>query len=294
MIITQLNGGLGNQMFQYALAKVLATQNNDDLYLDLSPFTDTKNGDTPRTYGLSIFGINNPECSTYDRIRLGDENPILKMINRTLGTSFDTTPSSLVKERQHAFDPKVLELKGDLYLRGFWQSEKYFLKYRDLILETFSFKKKLSKKSVELLKKIEIRNSISVHVRRGDYANNPSTKKYHGLCGLGYYRRAVALIKKLSINPTYFVFSDDPEWCKSNLELPGKTIFVSHNKGSHSWEDMRLMSACKHHIIANSSFSWWGAWLSRYPDKIVIAPKKWVADPRVQMPDIIPEGWVTI
>lgn len=294
MIITQLTGGLGNQMFQYAIGKVLCVNNEDELFLDLTLYTDTKNGDTQRNYELGIFGIDTPEASLTDRTKLGDENPILKLINKVFHTNINTYPTTLVKESGHFFQPEILSLKGDIYLRGFWQSEKYFSSHRDLILNTFRFAKRKSKKSTELMKKIIVENSIAVHVRRGDYVTNPNAKKYHGLCRASYYHKAGSALSKQISNPIFYVFSDDPAWCKNNLKFPGKTIFVTHNTGNRSWEDMWLMSSCKHHIIANSSFSWWGAWLCNNTNKIVIAPAKWVADPIVEMPDIIPEGWIRL
>lgn len=294
MIITQLTGGLGNQMFQYALGYILSTKNQDDLYLDLAIFADNKNGDTPRPYEMDIFKIGTPDCTVHDRIRLGDENPIIGMINRVFHTHLNADPPTLVKESGHHFSPSVLTMKGDLYLRGFWQTDKYFREYRDQILKIFTFRKKISKQSTQTLREIESKNSIAVHVRRGDYLSNPAAKKYHGLCNPSYYQKAAVMIAKKIECPVFYVFSDDPEWCQSNLKFGGKTVFVTHNSGGSSWQDMRLMTACQHHIIANSSFSWWGAWLCQNAQKIVIAPKKWLATSSTQMDDICPSEWIRL
>lgn len=294
MIIAELSGGLGNQMFQYALARVMSLKNDDDEYVfDLSGYTDQKNGDTQRDYELDIFNIEAIECSTHDKIRLGDENPIIKSINRLLGTSLNANPSTLVKEVDHIFHPEILRRTGDLYLRGFWQTEKYFDTIRGILLQDFKFSRRISPKSKQLRLKIEENNSISIHVRRGDYVSNPITNKYHGTCSPTYYQKASSLIAKKVVDPIFYVFSDDPGWCKKNIKLAGKTIFVTHNRGKKSWEDMFLMSKCKHNIIANSSFSWWGAWLNSNPDKIVIAPKNWIVGQN-NMPDIIPASWITL
>jgi hypothetical protein len=293
MIIVELSGGLGNQMFQYALARVMSLKNDDEYAFDLSGYTDQKNGDTQRDYELDVFTIEAIECSTHDKIKLGDENPIIQSINRILGTRLNANPSSLVKEEGHFFHPEVLARTGDLYLRGFWQTEKYFNNYEEAIRQDFTFKKRMSPKSKTILSKILVQNSVSVHIRRGDYVSNPVTNKYHGTCSPAYYQKASSVIAKKVVNPTFYVFSDDPAWCKKNIKLAGKTIFVTHNSGKRSWEDMFLMSRCQHHIIANSSFSWWGAWLNTNPDKIVIAPKKWVGG-QISMPDIIPADWISI
>ncbi len=211
MIITQLSGGLGNQMFQYALGRVLSYKNNDDLLFDLSSFTDQNNGDTPRQYELAVFGIKPFESSTHDKIRLGDENPFIKMINSLFKTNIDPDPSTLVREKGHYYHPEIIDKRGDIYLRGFWQTEKYFLDYRHIILKDFTFKKKLNLKSISLLEQIQKNDSVSIHVRRGDYVSNHNANKYHGTCPVTYYQKAAKIILKTVTKPIFFVFSDDPK-----------------------------------------------------------------------------------
>ncbi len=135
--------------------------------------------------------------------------------------------------------------------------------------------------------------AVSVHVRRGDYASNPETNRFHGTCSLEYYSDAFAVICDRVDNPTFFVFSDDPAWTRTNIRPPGKTVYVTHN-GSAAVEDMRLMSHCVHHIIANSSFSWWAAWLSSSENKIVVSPEQWLATGSAPVKDLIPKEWIRV
>lgn len=137
-------------------------------------------------------------------------------------------------------------------------------------------------------------NAVSLHVRRGDYVSNLTINQFHGTCSLEYYNQAIAQIAKKVETPHFFVFSDDPEWVKSNLKIDYSITIVDHNNADKNYEDIRLMSLCKHHIIANSSFSWWGAWLCRNPNKIVIAPLKWFNDKSINTTDLIPDGWIKI
>ena len=272
MIITSLNGGLGNQMFQYAIGRALAAKNNDKLRLDLSGFSPKRAIDTPRQYELSIFNLQATKFNSH----------ILDFFH----------PPQLISETSHTFDPAILNIKGNIRLVGYWQSEKYFNQYSELIRHDFAFPTPPTGKNKALLLGIDNSNSVSIHVRRGDYVSNQTTNQFHGVCSLAYYRKAIKSIKDKVKNPIFYVFSDDPEWCKDNLTIAEKTTYISHNSGEKSWEDMRLMSHCKYNIIANSSFSWWGAWLNDNPTKIVIAPQKWFNDPSIDTQDVIPDSWL--
>ena len=137
-------------------------------------------------------------------------------------------------------------------------------------------------------------NSVSIHVRRGDYLTNPVTFQTHGLCDIDYYKKAIDEILDLVDKPHFFIFSDDQSWAKSNIIFGAPTDYVMHNNSLKNYEDLRLMSYCRHHIIANSSFSWWGAWLGNNPEKIVIAPKKWFNDPKIDTTDLIPDTWLRL
>jgi hypothetical protein len=295
MIISWISGGLGNQMFQYALGKVLSYKNADELFLDLSgynPFITTK--DTPRIFELDIFRLKYIEASRSTIVRLSDSSPVINSINNLFKTKMNPYPKGYVQEAGHGFQSSILELQGNRYLKGFWQTEKYFKDYTDLIRSEFRFAKPAHGKNKSLLEEMKTTNSVSVHVRRGDYVSVKTTNKFHGTCDLSYYLRATNYISKHIVNPTYYVFSDDPKWCKTNLKFSSKTVIISHNSGDKSWEDLRLMSNCKHNIIANSSFSWWGGWLNNNPHKIIVAPKVWFRDKSVDTKDVVPSTWIKL
>jgi hypothetical protein len=179
-------------------------------------------------------------------------------------------------------------------ITGYWQAEKYFSKIAEQIREDFSFKPTIGSKDAILIDQINKVNAVSLHVRRGDYVNNPATATTHGLCSLDYYRKAINYLAQRELQPHFFVFSDDINWVKSNLEINFPCQYVDHNRGAESFNDMRLMSLCNHNIIANSSFSWWGAWLNQRVDKIVIAPNQWFADGKVNTMDLRPKSWICL
>jgi hypothetical protein len=180
------------------------------------------------------------------------------------------------------------------YLHGNWQSEKYFQEIAAVIRSDFAFKVPVANRNVDLARQIGKVNAVSLHVRRGDYAADPKTNANHGLCSLDYYRKALRLLNERVDQPEIFIFSDDIAWVKANLDIDLPCLFVDHNMGMESYNDMRLMSLCQHHIIANSSFSWWGAWLNPNPDKVVIAPQRWFANANKNVDDLFPEGWVLL
>jgi hypothetical protein len=144
---------------------------------------------------------------------------------------------------------------------------------------------------VDAQAEISAANAVSLHIRRGDYVSNAKFNAAHGTCDLDYYARAAAFVAERVGDPVIYAFSDDPAWVAENLKLPFEMRFVDHNDGSTAHEDLRLMATCKHHIIANSSFSWWGAWLNPLKDKVVAAPTQWFADPAKSNPDILPQSW---
>jgi len=199
-----------------------------------------------------------------------------------------------VREKGFSFDSRILELKGDVHLHGYWQSEKYFKDIRETILEDFTPIRPLRGRNQKVLDEIGSSSSISVHVRRGDYVIDPQTNKFHGICGPEYYKKAVEIIAKKVKSPVFYFFSDDIDWVKNNLRTKFKNVYVDWNQGDQSFVDMQLMSHCRHHILANSSFSWWGAWLNRNPHKIVVAPERWFQERSLDTRDLIPEGWLKI
>jgi hypothetical protein len=200
----------------------------------------------------------------------------------------------ILKENGFSFDPSMLEAKGNIYLEGYWQSEKYFVAIRDILLREFAFKYEQDAKSRDITKQIQKTESVSLHIRRGDYVHDPLTNQVHGLCSLEYYQKAVSYITQKIPNCHFYIFSDDHSWVSENFKLDYPFTLVDHNDASRNYEDLRLMSLCRHNIIANSSFSWWGAWLNTNHEKIVCAPKKWFNEPTLDTKDLIPESWVKI
>lgn len=291
MIITRVKGGLGNQMFHYAAGRSLAHRLDTKLTMDLSWFSMIENIDTPRHYELGCFNIKENFIKP-GRFALVESRDNLKvqLYNYTKGL-YKPRFSHFI-EGGHTFNEDFLELKGNVCIEGWWQTEKYFKDIRPILLKEFSYKKTLSAKNQQILEQINTTSSVSLHVRRGDYAQNKHAKAFHGLMGLDYYEAAVKRVAKKVKEPHFFVFSDDPAWCKKNLKLGYPATYVSGNHDGS--EDMRLMRECKHNILANSTFSWWGAWLNDNPDKIVIAPKKWFANSTVGTTDVIPKDWVQI
>jgi hypothetical protein len=203
-------------------------------------------------------------------------------------------PATYVKERQYHFDPAILQITGDAYLAGNWNSEMYFADIADVIRTDFTFRQPPSGENLELFNSISEVEAVSIHVRRGDYVSNPKANQVHGTCDLDYYLAAAGQIKQKVANPHFFVFSDDPQWVRQHLHLPAPCTFVNHNGPLNGHEDMRLMSHCRHHIIANSGFSWWAAWLDPRADKVVVAPRRWFRTEKYDTSTLIPGGWIRI
>jgi hypothetical protein len=292
MIITQIIGGLGNQMFQYATGRAVALKYATSFRLDISGFEKYKLHQ--RAEFKRIFNCTEEIAQEEDmRSVLGWQcSPrIRQFLLRPSMAAFRRREFVVEPSFQHWLGIKYI--LSDSYLSGYWQSEKYFLEVAAQIREDFTFKLPLSSLNAELAEKIQQVNAVSLHVRRGDYVNNPLTTATHGLCSLEYYRTAIKYISEKTQQPHFIVFSDDIEWVKNNLQIDFPLQYVDHNHGAESYNDMRLMSLCKHHIIANSSFSWWGAWLNPSADKIVVAPARWFAN-ETNTQDLIPQNWVRL
>ena len=198
-----------------------------------------------------------------------------------------------VVEPHFNFWPEIADVPRDCYLTGYWQSEKYFQQASLAIRADFTFRHPLEKHNAEIARKIGQVNSVSLHVRRGDYASNPETNVTHGLCSLEYYQAAIRHVSDRVKQPYFFIFSDDIDWVKDNLETEFPGQYIDHNQGAESYNDMHLMSLCRHHIIANSSFSWWGAWLNPRQDKVVVAPSRWFNN-GPDTKDLLPDNWVSL
>ncbi|MES2369170.1 MAG: alpha-1,2-fucosyltransferase [Pseudomonadota bacterium] len=276
-------------MFQYTVGRALSLARGVPLRLDTQDF---------EGYALHngfelhrIFNIDAQTASASDlRQVLGwrSPNPIRRRLFRKGLQQF--RGSNLFVDSECTYQHQIVEVPDDCYLMGNWQSERYFEHVADTIRADFSFKSAPRGLNAELAAQLENSNAISLHVRRGDIAANPASLAVHGLCSLDYYRRAVEYIATNVSKPVFLIFSDDMLWVRENLHLEFPCHYIEHNKGLESYNDMRLMSLCHHHIIANSSFSWWGAWLNPRKDKIVVAPERWFAA-EFDSTDIVPSSW---
>lgn len=291
MVIVKLQGGLGNQMFQYAFASILGQINKTNVLLEGSTFEKVEKtpGYTPRKFELAIFNNHYDWVSESELFSFYHLSTINKL-KKKLGLNFP----KIYNEPSFGFQKVALSVKSPVYAKGYFQSYKYLLGYEDFIRQLFSFPiQALDDINSELLLKIKRSNTISIHIRRGDYVNDKLIADYHGSCNLAYYLEAIKLLVAGSTDITLVFFSDDSDWVKKQFnDLPYSKIFVDHNRGADSWKDMLLMSCCKHNIIANSSFSWWGAWLNINPEKKVIAPKNWYKTKDIDTQTLLPIEWI--
>lgn len=289
MIIVRLIGGLGNQLFQYAIGRALSIKRNTELMLDISGFNYYK----LRDYGLSNFNINAKiaKQSEINRLRKPRLNIIIGKINGILGYE-KFKIKTLYKEKIFSYDHDVLMCSDNTYLDGYWQSERYFSDIRDILLNEISVVAEPDEPNKRIIKNMRAQNSISVHIRRGDYVTDKVTNSVYNHCSLEYYDKAISIMKKKLNDPVFYVFSDDIEWVKYNFSNYKNVIFIDHN--DKDVEDLRLMSNCKHNIIANSTFSWWAAWLNTNPSKFVICPKRWFNSELINTNDLIKSDWIKV
>jgi hypothetical protein len=290
MIVVKLIGGLGNQMFQYAIARSLADRYNVVLKLDLSGYEQY----ALRHYELGGFNI---RAEIADRPDMDffkvntQQRSVLQRIKTYLPFS---RRGSVFREAAFVFDERVLSIKPPVYLDGYWQTERYFIHNSEALRRDFTLRQRLDERNGEMLAQIKETNAVSLHIRRGDYLSDSRTNDFHGVCSLEYYHAAIHIIAKRVENPHIFIFTDDHEWAKNNLDFKYPSTLVDVNSGDQGILDMMLMCHCKHHIIANSSFSWWGAWLNPSPEKIVIAPKSWFRNAPHDTSDLLPKAWITL
>ncbi len=281
VIIVQLKGGLGNQLFQYAAGRRLSLTVGVPLKLDISFYKRHKQ----RTYELDQFcieaGIATPwEVASWRGPRY------LTQITRPLGLL-----PRLVMEKSFEVDPTILHLGDGKYLDGYWQSYRYFADVAPQIRRELAVRIPPSDTDRVLLDRMARCDSVCLHVRRGDYASNPITRQYHGLCTPEYYRTAVEGLAAQLHAPELFVFSDDLPWVKQNLRFELSTTHVEHHGVDGAPLELRLMAGCRHFVIANSSLSWWAAWLASSEESSVYAPRHWFADPTINTADLTPPAW---
>ena len=294
LLITKIIGGLGNQMFQYAAGRALALTRGLSLRLDTTGFDG---------YGLHQgFELQRVFCcdtalASADEVRtvLGWRAPAImrRMLARPELAAL--RGQAFVVEPHFHYWSGITSVPGQAYIHGYWQSEKYFADAMAAIRTDFTFCQPMSPTNALIAEKIDAAGTaVSLHVRRGDYLTDVRTHAAHGVCSPDYYRAAVQYVAERVEAPEFFIFSDDISWARASLELDYRCHFIDHNRGAESYNDMRLMSLCRHHIIANSSFSWWGAWLNPSRDKMVIAPKRWFAKQDKNIVDLFPAGWTTV
>lgn len=292
--IVILNGGLGNQMFQYAFSLMLAEKFKVEIVFDFSYFEDVKSFDyvTTREFELNVFNLCCKEATSQDLAKV--RRPEFKSkFKNTLAKNFPKQfKVNYVREKNNSILDKNFFTSPDYYYyEGYFQNEKYFKHLRNELINNFSLKIPIDEKNQFMSDKIRETNSVSIHIRRGDYVSLDSANKIHGLCPMEYYKKAIENIARNVNDPHFFLFSDDIDWVIENLKIEYPFTIVDFNPGQ-GWFDMNLMKQCKHNIIANSSFSWWAAWLNENPEKIVIAPKDWTV--KKQKCDIIPSDWLKL
>ena len=304
MFIVKIKAGLANQMFQYAFYKSLM-ENNHKVFVDQGAFNPKWKFENITLESIfKNIDINFAEPDLLNRFKPKSPGNLIKVKNRVLkilgykdneeiNISNMINPNYII-EPKFSFNAFLFDLNGDYYLDGYWQSEKYFINVSNIIRKDFTFSELNDLKNIRLVEKISSENSISIHVRKGsDYKKGSMT----GTCELEYYKAAIDFIKSKMNEAKFYVFSDNINWCKENLSFCNPT-YVDWNPGVGPGNhiDMQLMSYCKHNIIANSSYSWWGAWLNINPEKIVIAPKIWFNKKycAFDTTDIVPDNWIKL
>ncbi len=283
MIITKIIGGLGNQLFQYAAARCIAEKYGTNVKLDESSYNEYK----LRSLELNSFHAKF-DFATEAELASYHQTFINKIKNRVLPVA----KRNVYKAPFFHFDNRFFSVSNNTYLKGYWQSEKYFLPVQQLIRQELTIKKEFVESLKDFAETLSRENSVSVHIRRGDYKDK-TFSTFHGILPAVYYDKAFKILNNKINDARYYFFSDDIGWVKNDLNMPGAT-YISGTISKTHIEDFYLMSHCKHNIIANSSFSWWAAWLNNNPDKIVIAPKKWFNKGPQDTQDLIPEGWIKI
>lgn len=290
MIVVKLMGGMGNQMFQYAAGRALAQANGDVLKLDLSHYLNPPPGDVPRKYELYNFRISAETANDADLQRFCRYGGLRGLLARAKGVFSGGAPCFLA-ERDMRYDPRIREARGDVYLDGYWQSERYFETIEGLIRAELQPACSGSDRVMRLWEEIQGANSVCINVRRGDFVSS----SFHGCFGMDYFEKGRKILEQSIRDLRYYVFSDDVAWCKEQFSgSPGTTVVTHDYAGPDFIDYLFLMTSCKHFIIPNSSFAWWAAWLCSHQEKRVIAPARWFNDPKIDTSDLVPGSWTRI
>jgi hypothetical protein len=282
---------MGNQLFQYACGRAFALASGGQLVLDVSQLHAINERVTRRDFELDVFGIK-------ARLATAEEMSKTRYATRWGRVGAWMTGLEVRAEAPNLYPNVVHQVRRDTVLEGYWQSEACFAAYAKDIHADLIEQRELSEQSQRIAHIVASAPSVAIHVRRGDYVSLLSAARFHGALPLAYYQQAAQHIQSLDRNVLWVVFSDDIEWCRSALSFLGSTaLFVDHNHGCDAWQDLHLMSLCQHHIIANSSFSWWGAWLSERRNRrnqFICAPAKWFVrrDPYADFR--IPKRWTRL
>ncbi len=284
MITVKLMGGMGNQMFQYAVGRALSLKHGVGLRLDVSFLLDRtpRKNFTYRDYDLPIFDL----YADLPDPRVTNNSGIAHLLKRVLRRDY------YVAERGFEFQPRVLDSPSECYLEGYWQNEKYFKAVEETIRADFHIRLPLTPRAMEISDAIRSTESVCVNVRRGDFVSNPEANRFHGVCSLEYFAQGVEFVSERTANPHLYFFSDDPVWCRENMKFDVPVTLVDHECAGEKFSSyLTLMSQCRHFVIPNSSFGWWGAWLSRSPDKIVVVPEVWMAGIGYLSRNCVPPDW---
>lgn len=291
MIIVKLMGGIGNQLFQYATGRALAIKHNTSLKFDLTLLNqDPKDKYTKRNFELNLFHTsceiaNDADIERFTKLSL--YRKVLRKISPALNSKY-----FYAYQNGFEFDARFTEFPKNTYLDGYWQSEKFFIDIRKELVQELTINKPFTDKVKIAQQLIANSNSVSLHIRRGDYVSDKGASEFHGILPLSYYYESIKYLNEKHNDLKVFIFSDDMDWVKEHLKIQNQCVYIDFNKKDDSVFDIYLMSLCNHNIIANSSFSWWGAWLNQHTDKIVIAPNQWFANKSLNTKDLIPSSWI--
>ncbi len=283
MIIMKMKGGLGNQMFEYALARRLSLEYNQHLVLDTFSYI----RDRKRNFELDNYNV---KYDSKNGLKTFFYNILYKIYKENLNNKFKVS----LEKKLFVFQDEIFQYKYS-YLNGYWQNPKYFESIRDILLEDFRYKGELTEVEEQIIQTIQSQNSVAVHFRRDDYLNQENTSFFE-VQSLDYYSQAINHMKKKIPQACFYVFSDDIDWCKNNLKEIDNVVFIDGTTSSSHHIDFLIMKSCKHFIIANSTFSWWAAWLSESENKQVIIPNKWFKDKEINDNSkvLVLEGWIVM